>query len=824
MMKKIKTLLYKRIRYLIMAMILLFSIMMFAFISFLYVQRFNDTLLEDNQAHLAEVADHIVVYTKTVLSDTKHSLQNTANVLMAIPEEQWMIYLEDIVERENLTYIGYAKRDGEFHSSESFLDTNIKEEKAFQQALASVTTMSDMEQKILYDRVISGVVITVPIYDKNQQAVGALSAMLDLSKIDSALKVESFQGDGYSYIIDAQGNLILQNKSINYSNFYKILEAVDIESGESADSIQQKIKSNQSGLVLYRHFGEERYMYHTPIGINDWTIINVVPKYIITEKTDVLIQQLTVMNTTAIILFFLLFCTAGGFWIMSQNQKNKAEAKSAFLANMSHEIRTPMNAIVGTSEILRRSNLTKNQEYYVGNIINSSQGLLTIVNDILDYSKMESGKFQLLEEEYDIESLLFDVTTLATVRLGEKDVSFQMLVDESVPVSLVGDMPRIKQVLVNIVGNAVKFTEHGYIRVHVSVIEKDKKTYLKMDVIDTGSGIRKQDLSKLFISFNQVDTHHNHNKEGTGLGLAISMGLCKMMEGNIQVESEYGKGSTFTLTMEQKRLKQDKLLQTCPTSNIRLLILEESKEMREFYKENLKRLHIKHYTLCATEESFWRLLEQEEYEYVFAKPSIIQHSKCIAMGKKAQRIILLNQREPESVGKHLTIYSPLFGVQLSKLLNDHLNKEENCIQTNQNEEIDPLPNIRILVVDDNDLNREIACDILAFFQIETEGAASGKIALSLLQNNDYDLVFMDHMMPEMDGVETMQAIRSLEDPKYQKLPIIALTANATKEAQKMFIKMGFDDFMAKPMDIKKLSLILEHWLRNISDERSKTIE
>ncbi|MCR5612638.1 ATP-binding protein [Treponema sp.] len=407
--------------------------------------------------------------------------------------------------------------------------------------------------------------------------------------------------------------------------------------------------------------------------------------------------------------------------------------KSLFLANMSHEIRTPMNAVIGMSELaLDIKDLPPAAYSYLKQIHSSGTNLVAIINDILDFSKIESGKMDIIPVEYDLFKFLFEISNITLIKIGDKPVTLYLELDSELPATLKGDDIRLRQILINIAGNAAKFTESGHITIKVERLNRFKNTDgIKLSVIDTGHGIKEEDIKKLFNAFQQVDMQITRKTEGTGLGLAITKNLLKLMGGSISVQSVYGKGSCFSMEIPQEYISQKNIAQTYSS------LVKTGTSVKD--KPYLTRFTIN------------ELSKQKEIQNLFIN--------------KVQTINF------------------------------------NC------------PNAKVLVVDDNQVNIDVAKGLLEKFGVQFFSAVSGFEALKKVneQKQKFDIIFMDHMMPDLDGVETQRRIRKAEDPDHKNI-IIALSANATPEATKMFLATGFDDTLAKPVQRKDFARILEKWL------------
>ncbi|MDR0937524.1 MAG: response regulator [Oscillospiraceae bacterium] len=408
------------------------------------------------------------------------------------------------------------------------------------------------------------------------------------------------------------------------------------------------------------------------------------------------------------------------------------EAKSSFLANMSHEMRTPLNAVIGLSELtLDAGGIDVYAQDNLEKIYNSGVTLLSLINDILDISKIESGKFELVPVEYDIPSLINDTVTLNIVRIGSKPILFKLNIAADLPAKLFGDELRVKQIFNNLLSNAFKYTQEGTVEWSLSSETHGDDIWIISSVRDTGIGIRPGDLEKLFSEYNQVDTKSNRKIEGTGLGLSICKNMCRLMDGEISAKSVYGEGSEFTVRIRQSKISSE------------IIGAEVANNLENF-----------HYTERKRDRS-------------------------------------------------------------SKL-----------VRTN-------IPYAKVLVVDDLTTNLDVARGMMKPYGMQIDGASSGQAAIDLVRAGKvkYNAIFMDHMMPGMDGIEATKIIRNDIDTEYAKtVPIIALTANAVVGAEEMFLKNGFQDFLSKPIDIMRMDIVINHWVRdkelekNLSDGSVKSGE
>ncbi|MDR2452200.1 MAG: response regulator [Candidatus Accumulibacter sp.] len=495
--------------------------------------------------------------------------------------------------------------------------------------------------------------------------------------------------------------------------------------------------------------------------------------------------------------------------------------KSLFLARMSHDIRTPMNAIIGISELILREPISQTVRAYAADVKQAGLNLLSLINDILDFSKIESGRMELRVAEYDLGSLIYNLVTIIRMRIAEAPVNFTVFVDSRLPAMLVGDESRIRQILLNLLSNAAKYTPKGEISLSVHGVEMGRderhaddggedEIEIVCEVKDTGIGIRPEDLDRLFGDFTRVDTEANAGVEGTGLGLAIARNLALMMGGDVVVSSEYGKGSVFTARFRQKFRTPIRFAQVKDAAHKAVLIYEPRRKASEWIVRSLKNLGV-HAQRVNSPEAFERALGERRFDFVFSWRFLTDAvtSEIEKRGLAAVPVALdAKAGEPLPPGAR-ALALPAYALPLANLINDEPDKRHAAIlETGARF---TLPDVRALVVDDIDVNLRVAKGLLSRYEMRIDCALSGAEAIRLARKNHYDVIFMDHMMPQMDGIETTARLRALGG-EFETLPIVALTANAVSGMREMFLSSGFSDFLSKPIEVGKLNDVLDRWI------------
>ena len=554
-----------------------------------------------------------------------------------------------------------------------------------------------------------GLLFTVPIYHEDNVKY-VLYKLYDEELLQETFGASFYKGEGQLLLVDKDNNVMVPFAS-GKEKSEEFLESIC--QNESMDVLTQNMNVNTVSAVYEEQFESGVIWFAAEVPDTEFYAIGYI-------SADVASEGISHIATLVLWVFGLLLVlfVIGVLYLITAEQKAKESdelreakqmaeeanrAKSDFLANMSHEIRTPINAILGMNEMVLRECEDEEVRGYAVNINSAGQNLLSIINDILDLSKIESGKMEIVDVNYHLSGLLHDVMNVIDMKAREKGLDLQVQVDDTIPDEMHGDEVRIRQVMVNLLNNAVKYTREGSI---IFSVTKEMDTscteFLKIQVTDTGIGIREEDLKALFEGFKRLDIKRNRNIEGTGLGLAITYQLVERMQGRIEVESEYGKGSSFTVFLPWNPVGKE------PIGNF-----------AEKYKSNMVK------------------------------------------GKADKEIFV-------------------------------------------------APDARILVVDDQEMNLFVAKSLLKRTEVQVDVCDRGDKCLEMMKKQHYDVVLLDHMMPGMDGIETLK--RAKEEGICKDTPMIVLTANAIVGMREQYLSEGFTDYLSKPVESEKLEKMLKKYL------------
>ena len=583
-----------------------------------------------------------------------------------------------------------------------------------EQIIDATQKVFDGEDTIRYIHEV-GLIFAVPVEIDGQTCV--LFDFYDDDAVRKNFNTINFNGDGTVILLNTMQDWIVLADGVTLINTHPDMDEGWEKLGQKAgyDPATNELKTD-AAAVFYEFQGEHYFVYFANVSKKHKIAIS---GYVPWQSVAVGLESIySVMLLVFCLLIMVILMYGRSAYKSSENRALKHEkfyalqaskTKSEFLSNMSHEIRTPINAILGMDEMILRESKDENILEYAENLRHAGNSLLGIVNDILDFSKIEAGKMEIIPVEYALSSLLNDLVNMVKPRLEKKNLQLETNVNEKIPSILYGDEIRIKQVVTNILTNAVKYTEKGKVTLTVDFeTDENNNINLSFSVKDTGIGIKPEDISKLFNAFERIEEKRNRTIEGTGLGMNITQQLLRLMDSKLEVQSVYGEGSTFSFKILQK-----------------VINLEPIGDFAESFRNSLK--------------------NHETY-----------HEKFTA------------------------------------------------------------PDAKILVVDDTIMNLTVVKGLLKQTKIKIDTAESGYECLDLVMKNRYDIIFLDHRMPGMDGIETLQKMRNLTVNLNKSTPVISLTANAISGAREQYIAAGFEDYLTKPINSVALeNMIIKYLPKNL---------
>jgi signal transduction histidine kinase/CheY-like chemotaxis protein len=717
-----------------MFIIIFISFLIISFSVLAGISYVQNSIKKSQEADLLLLSDVVDNFISTDIALLKIKTAGIAHDLSMSGEEKWPEILSG-QEAVHPEFIGMAVLD-----AASSLDTGsdflvswgllpspavLMDDSFILQAFQGKTVISSAIPSIQEDVVFC---LATPIHGSHGRIMTTALPRMYFSKRVSSFVIWE---NGHVFIDDAEGNILANTLTReswvqNRHNFIRL--AQNDKQFYSIASVIQRGVNRETGVGYFTVSGINNICAFRPIGGSEEGWFLGVVGHLPESPFRNIDTGLIVVGIVCFFLSIIAAITAYVFIrksfreaaLLKEIAESNSRAKSDFLANMSHEMRTPMNVIVGLTGLLLEEEEPVNIKETLKKINTAGNTLMGLINDVLDISKVEAGKMELMPVKYDMSSVLNDIITLNTIRIADKPITFKLDIDENLSCSLIGDDLRIKQILNNLLSNAFKYTEKGTVILGASCRQEAaqdgsscESVWVTFYVSDSGIGIRKEDMAKLFTDYNQVDTKANRKIEGTGLGLSITKKIAELMDGEISVESEFGKGSTFRVRIRQGFVTN-----------------------RTIGKETVENLSAFRYS----------------------------NRKNLA--------------------------------------------QEKLVRSD-------LSHARVLVVDDFPTNLDVAAGMLRKYKMKVDCVLSGQKAIDLIAAGEpvYDAVFMDHMMPGMDGIEATVKIRALDTEYAKKIPIIALTANVVAGSEQMFLENGFNAFLPKPFNVISLDSVIQRWVK-----------
>ena len=546
------------------------------------------------------------------------------------------------------------------------------------------------------------------------------------------------------------------------------------------------------------------------------------------ERTKIIFQLVNVLFIQYLVYVWTARNAGGSRRLLEviDELKEVQSSKDDFLANVSHEIRTPINTICGMSEMVLKEELPLHIKNNVRDIDLAGRNLMSVVRDILDFSELQSQQMELEEEAYNLTSTINDIINMTLARRQGKKIELIVDCAPDIPCLLLGDEKKLRRIIMNVVDNAVKFTNEGCVFIGIQYRKESYGINLIVTIRDTGIGMTEESLEHIFTSFNQVNGRRNRLQGGLGLGMAITSALINKMNGAITIKSKPEKGTTVCFTIPQKVIKEEPIVSVRDKGKLNIAVYIDMEkipmvEIRDEYAGMIESMAVKlneKYHVCKSIGELQRREKKEKFTHVFI--SLLEYRTYTAyfdeLAERLKVVVILEDRDDKFITnpKLLKVYKPFYILSIVSVLNGMYDTRDERHAVSGDKFV--IEGAHVLAVDDNLTNLRVIEGLLADYHIRVTTSESGMDALEKVTSADYDFIFMDHMMPEMDGVETMLQIRNMPGAYFKTVPIVALTADAVAGTREMLLGKGFSDFLEKPVERSVLERILK---RNIAEEK-----
>lgn len=823
----------------------IFSVLIFTFFSIYMKNNSKKAVYDVADLYMSGIGDQVSKNFETTIEQYFGQMESLTEVVAPAETTTQRMY-DELVYRasvRNFNYLAFCSKDGQF---ECLSDKEF----APLRPAPFIEALNEGDRRVVIGLDSDGNEVVIFGVDaaytmKNGEKSSGIVGAVPIKYILDSLSLESDETLLYCHILRADGTFVVDGTGSKAPDYFTdVRSKYTDEESKSTELYLSELSDALNNHIRYSSLteinGDKRQIYEIPMPYSEWYLLMIMPYDALDAiLADISVQgSVTAMGISVVVIAILMFIFYQ-YYSMTKKQiielervRNEAliatKAKSKFLSNMSHDIRTPMNAIVGmTSIALNNQNDSNMVQNCLRKISISSKHLLGLINDVLDFSKIESGKMTLSYSNVSLREVVDEIVGVIQPQIQVKNQNFDVRIENIETEEIICDGVRFNQVLLNLLTNAVKYTpEGGTIELHISETDSpkgDEYVQIHIYVKDNGIGMSEEFIQKLYESYTRADNERVYKTEGAGLGMSIVKCILDAMNGEIEVQSELDKGTTFHITLDMEKALINETDMQLPACSV--LVVDDDAELCRTTVQTLDSMGI-HAECTLTGESALEMLQENEYKVVILDwklPGINGIQTATKIRSKHGNelpIILISaydwsdfEKDAKNSGINSFISKPLFKSTLYYGLKKYMDDESISVESTSHTA--GLYGRRILLAEDNDLNWEVAKEILSELNLELEWAENGKICLEKFENSEvgyYDAILMDLRMPIMNGYEATTEIRKLDRPDAKNIPIIAMTADAFTEDINRCLETGMNAHTAKPINIKELEMLLQKYI------------